>query len=147
MSMSFFKMGIVVSSCCPLILVSLTRIGKVILDDEPTRKKLSSVRGRQIHFPLRKISSPAITTLVSQKDVVTTRKIVLTNTCHDTCYKIKAIEKTITTTVNKLSEKCAHFLLLTGRHFQGLLKHNILSNQCVTKRLSKAILCRVASVM
>ena len=51
-STSFFSSVMVDSTRSPLTLVSRTRNGNSILLRDPTRKKLSSVRGRQIHLPL-----------------------------------------------------------------------------------------------
>lgn len=51
------------SSCSPLTLVRRTRSGNLILCADPIRKKLSSVLGRQTHFPFWNTSSPTVTTL------------------------------------------------------------------------------------
>ena len=51
------------SSCSPPTLVRRTRSGNLILCADPIRKKLSSVLGRQTHFPFWNTSSPTVTTL------------------------------------------------------------------------------------
>lgn len=51
------------SSCSPLTLVRRTLSGNLILCADPIRKKLSSVLGRQTHFPFWNTSSPTVTTL------------------------------------------------------------------------------------